>query len=252
MNANDVNDYGSLCAEMYEHLHENAPVDELGFYRSYAEKGKRILEALCGSGRFLIPLLDAGYDIEGIDSSFPMLAKLKAKRPNAQTTCSDIASFETREKFDYVFITSGSVSLFTDDESLKSALATVRNVLRPRGLFVFAVDTTANAEPDDEDYRITAEAPIDDSRTLILKTKNRFDAQTRTQFSPGIYELFENGELVETEHMDFQTHLYSFGEIDGTLDEAGFKVNAVYSSFKKDPATGDGDEMLLYECTLKD
>lgn len=38
------NYYGSLCTEMYEILHEQAPLDELNFYLSYAEKGKKILE----------------------------------------------------------------------------------------------------------------------------------------------------------------------------------------------------------------
>ena len=38
------NYYGSLCTEMYEILHEQAPQDELDFYLSYAEKGKKILE----------------------------------------------------------------------------------------------------------------------------------------------------------------------------------------------------------------
>ena len=37
------NYYGSLCAEMYEILHETAPREELDFYLSYAEKGKKIL-----------------------------------------------------------------------------------------------------------------------------------------------------------------------------------------------------------------
>ena len=38
------NYYGGLCTEMYEILHEQAPQDELNFYLSYAEKGKKILE----------------------------------------------------------------------------------------------------------------------------------------------------------------------------------------------------------------
>lgn len=49
------NYYGSLCTEMYEILHERAPLDELRFYLSYAEKDMKILEPLCGSGRFLVP-----------------------------------------------------------------------------------------------------------------------------------------------------------------------------------------------------
>ena len=44
------NYYGSLCTEMYEILHKDAPQDELSFYLSYAEKEKKILEPLCGSG----------------------------------------------------------------------------------------------------------------------------------------------------------------------------------------------------------
>ena len=37
------NYYGSLCTEMYEILHKEAPQDELLFYLSYAEKGMKIL-----------------------------------------------------------------------------------------------------------------------------------------------------------------------------------------------------------------
>ena len=35
------NYYGSLCSDMYEILHKQAPQDELNFYLSYAEKGKK-------------------------------------------------------------------------------------------------------------------------------------------------------------------------------------------------------------------
>lgn len=63
------NYYGCLCTELYEILHEKAPQDELDFYLSYAEKGQKILEPLCGSGRFLLPFMERGFDIDGMDSS---------------------------------------------------------------------------------------------------------------------------------------------------------------------------------------
>lgn len=59
------NYYGNLCTEMYEILHKEAPQDELEFYLSYAEKGMSILEPMCGSGRFLVPFLERGYNIKG-------------------------------------------------------------------------------------------------------------------------------------------------------------------------------------------
>ena len=91
-----------------------APSDELDFYLSYAEKGKKILEPLCGSGRFLVPFLERGFTISGIDLSEEMLAKLKQKAPMASVACRDILQYSSDRLFDYIFISSSSVSLFTD------------------------------------------------------------------------------------------------------------------------------------------
>ena len=114
------NYYGSLCTEMYEILHKKAPQDELEFYLSYAEKGMSIFEPLCGSGRFLVPFLERGYDICGMDLSTEMLAKLKEKAPDARAVQGDVLEYEPEKKFDYIFISSGSVSLFTDMQGSSS------------------------------------------------------------------------------------------------------------------------------------
>lgn len=116
------NYYGSLCTEMYEILHKEAPQEELSFYLSFAEKGMKILEPLCGSGRFLIPFLERGFDISGIDLSAEMLAKLNEKAPNAKVFQKDILEYDSTEKYDYIFISSGSVSLFTDMDLCKKIL----------------------------------------------------------------------------------------------------------------------------------
>ena len=79
MNTTLRNYYGSLCTEMYEILHEKAPQDELDFYLSYAQKGKRIFEPLCGSGRFFFPFIEKGRAIIGIDLSREKLEKLNRK-----------------------------------------------------------------------------------------------------------------------------------------------------------------------------
>lgn len=92
MNTLKQNYYGSLCTEMYEILHEKAPQEELDFYLSYATKEQKILEPLCGSGRFLVPFLKRGFDITGIDLSTEMLQKLKQKAPDAKIIQADIAA----------------------------------------------------------------------------------------------------------------------------------------------------------------
>ena len=84
------NYYGSLCTEMYEILHREAPQDELAFYLSYAKKGMKILEPLCGSGRFLVPFAQSGFWIQGVDNSAEMIEKLLQKLPSADVVQSDI------------------------------------------------------------------------------------------------------------------------------------------------------------------
>ena len=52
MQKNEINRYGNLCVEMYEILHREAPSDELNFYLSYAQAGKKILEPCAAADGF--------------------------------------------------------------------------------------------------------------------------------------------------------------------------------------------------------
>ena len=242
------NYYGSLCTEMYELLHENAPREELEFYLSYAKKGQKILEPMCGSGRFFAPFAERGYDISGVDLSGEMLEQLKRKVPGAKAVQADLTQYDPGEKFDYIFIPSGSISLLTDLAVCKKALRRLRELLVEGGILVFAVETVGCRCPDDEDYQVTASVKTREGLDLLLKTRNHYEEQSQTQFSPGSYELYRDGELLRREHMDFQTHLYRFGEMEGYLREAGFSSVRLFSSFQKDPAADDQCEMFLYEC----
>ena len=247
---NIKNYYGNLCTEMYEILHDKAPQDELDFYLSYAEKNKKILEIMCGSGRFLVPFLKYGYNIRGVDFSVEMLEKLKLKAPEADVEYADIAEYTTNEQFDYIFISSGSVSLFTDMNLCQKILKKIKGLLSPAGKFVFAVDTIAAKCLDNDDYEMSVSVKMKNGFDLVLKTKNYFDVQQQIQFSPGIYELYDRDKLLKSEHMDFQTHLYKFGEMENYLKEAGFTEIKTYSSFEKEIAIDDCCDMFLFECNL--
>lgn len=242
------NYYGSLCTEMYEILHEKAPQDELNFYLSYAEKGKKILEPLCGSGRFLIPFMERGFDICGMDLSSEMLEKLKQKNPNADVVHADILEYSSTQLYDYIFISSGSVSLFTDIDLCKKILEKLKRMLAPNGKFVFAVDTVADRCPDNDNYKTSISVKTKEGFDLVLKSKNYYEEESQTQFSPSIYELYNEATLLQSEPMDFQLHLYRFGEMEAYLKEIGFKTVTTYSSFQKEIATGNQNEMFLYEC----
>ena len=182
------NYYGSLCTEVYEILHEQAHRDELDFYLSYAENGKKILEPLCGSGRFLVPFLERGFNISRMDLSEEMLEKLKQKAPNARVMRADIINFTVQEKFDYIFIPSGSISLFTDMNMCRNILKKMKGLLAPGGKFVFAVDTVFDRHNEDSDYQTSVSVKTKEGFDLLMKEKNHYDEVSQTQFS----HLFTN------------------------------------------------------------
>lgn len=163
---------------------------------------------------------------------------------------SDIEKYQTQESFDYIFISSGSVSLFTDMESCKSILSKMKTLLKKGGKFVFAVDTTANRCPDTDEYKESISVRTKENYELVLKTKSYFDETSHTQFGPGLYELYCGTELLQEERMDFQTHLYELGEMESILKEIGFTTVLVYSSFEKEIAEDNCSEMFLYECSF--
>jgi hypothetical protein len=224
--------------------------EELSFYLSFAEKGMKILEPLCGSGRFLIPFLERGFDISGIDLSAEMLAKLNEKAPNAKVFQKDILEYDSTEKYDYIFISSGSVSLFTDMDLCKKILHKMKDLLKKDGRFIFAVDTIADKCPNNSDYKTSISVKTKEGYELILKGKNYYDEKTHTQYSPSIYELYDGAKLLQQEKMDFQTHLYELGEIEPYLREIGFTKLNVYSSYDKKIAENNLTEMFLYECSF--
>ena len=79
-------------------------------------------------------------------------------------------------------------------------------MLAPEGRLVFAIETMADRCPDDGGYKITASAETKEGLTLVLKSRNHYDEQSQTQFSPGIYELYDGARLLQRERMDFRRY----------------------------------------------
>ena len=57
---NTMHTYGKLCTQFYDLDKPTAPPEALAFYLKHARQANgAVLEAMCGSGRFLIPMTQA-------------------------------------------------------------------------------------------------------------------------------------------------------------------------------------------------
>ena len=114
----------------------NTDLSDLQFYKRWLpqNKGARILELCCGTGRLTLPIARDGYNISGVDYTPSMLAqaRLKASEVGLEINFieADIRTLNLQEKYDLIFIPFNSIHHLYKNEDLFKVFNVVRNHLK--------------------------------------------------------------------------------------------------------------------------
>ena len=116
----------------------------LDFYLGCAEgMPAPYLEPMCGTGYFLLPLLETGAVIDGLDASAHMLAvcQRRCEERGYQPTliCQAFPDVVLPREYGYIFIPDRSFGLLLDEEEARATLVRLRQALLPGGRLVFDV-----------------------------------------------------------------------------------------------------------------
>lgn len=244
--------YGKLCTAYYDLDKPSAPPDALAFYRAEAARaGGRVLEPMCGSGRFLIPLLQSGVPVDGVDASGDMLAAcgLRAARLGLTPTLYEQAleAMSLPQRYAMTFIPSGSLGLIHRQESLRAGLRNLRRHLGPSArLFVEVIDVESFGSSSSESGANAVVA--EDGRTIAYQWRTTRDRDSRTVHYDSRYELREGDVVQAVELEQLAIRMYSTQEVIDEMRLAGYSDPRV-------ARTADDAEWLrasgcsLYECT---
>lgn len=245
--------YRGLCTEFYELDKPNPPEDALHCYLEYAKEAHgKILEPMCGTGRFLVPLLEKGYSVTGFDYSPHMLhvCREKCKKQGLIATLIE-ATFETfslSETYDLIFIPSGSFGHLITPAQVGSALTFISNRLNHAGKFVFEVETLQSIREPQGVWRGRWVNKLDGSK-IVMSVLSRFDVHSRIETGLFRYELWEGNAISRTEVEDYHVRHYEPREIERLLEQHGFKV---VGRWQAEPHSrtkaSDGTPVILYEC----
>jgi len=115
--------------------------------QAHAPNARSLLELGCGTGRHAEHLLQAGYHVTGLERSPDMLsicrqrqAHLPADQQSALTLVEgDLRTVRLDHQFDAVLALFHVISYQSRNDDLQAAFATVRQHLKPGGLFIFDV-----------------------------------------------------------------------------------------------------------------
>ncbi|MGB3299155.1 MAG: class I SAM-dependent methyltransferase [Phormidesmis sp.] len=98
----------------------------------------KILDLCCGTGQLIQPLIDAGYQVTGLDGSENMLSYARENAPQATYCLADARTFDLGDRsFDGIFSTSASLNHIMTIEDLTQVFNRVYASLQDGGMFVF-------------------------------------------------------------------------------------------------------------------
>ncbi len=131
----------------YDRLHGNDQHD-VPFYLEMAKQtGGPVVELACGTGRVLLPLARAGFEVTGIDLSQAMLDLLQAKldkeprevQARVALKCADMRDYRLTQKYRLAFCAVSSfLHLMTTEDQL-ACLRSVREYLADDGRLVLNI-----------------------------------------------------------------------------------------------------------------
>lgn len=222
--------YGKLCAIFYDEVKQFAPQAEIDFYTSFMQQDGRVLEAMTGSGRLQIPLMQLGYQVDGVDCSPDMLARcvLRGKdlglAPNLYQQYLD--QLDTPYKYQTVVIAVGSFQLITTRTTALNALIKIREHMLPAGDLLFSIFDPSKAEPWSK-----RAVRLSGSKVLNLITRRELDLTNQIAQAYCSYELVAAGQVVQQEQELISVTWYSDLELEEILAQAGFKLIKIYDYF---------------------
>jgi SAM-dependent methyltransferase len=226
-------EYGTLAAEVYD---LDKPIGhsfgDVEYYRRHlAEVSGLILEPAAGTGRILIPLLESGLRVEGLDTSPEMLALCRQhcqeRGLDPVLRQADMTTFVDAGAYSAVIIPAGSIALLDGRAATSEALAAFQRSLVPGGRLIVDVPAPQPVTGPEEMRYWRRDRYIWTLQTLHIEYNPATNQKTRFLR----YDKWEDGQLIRTELQDFRLQHWSVAEFTLLLADAGFTNIAVAADY---------------------
>jgi SAM-dependent methyltransferase len=226
----------------------------LDFYVALArEANGPVLDIACGTGRILLPCMQAGVDIEGLDLFEPMLKTLRTKAAalglSPRLHQADMSEFSVPRRFALVMIPFNAFIHNMTQEAQIRCLERCREHLLPGGLLAF--DTffpSLEIVGAPQNTRVLeGELPHPDTgQPMRMYDTRSFDRVAQEQHSLNELELLAADRSIETVYRSQTSARYVYKhEMELLLRVAGFARWEIYGDFDRRPLTRENDAMIV-------
>ncbi len=190
---------------------------------------KDVMDLACGTGNMTGFLLQAGYNVHGLDSSRQMLEVAKHKLPGVKFFLGDFLNWGIDESYDAVICVFDSLNNLLVPQEVFLAFKEVLKHLRPGGVFVFDLNTRYGLKQYwGNNFRITK----DENMVVLWRSRSikpGFSQLRITVFAKENDRWQRAADEVHTERG------YDSPEVIKMMLQAGFRVARAYDHLTLNP-----------------
>lgn len=221
-------EYGELSTKMYEltkPIGYSMNGDLEYYYKQLKDVKGNILEAGVGTGRMMIPFIEKGLAIEGVDLSEQMLAQCQSNLKKAglegMLYQGDLTNLQLEKQYEAIIMPTGSFCLLPRSK-VNDILQSFYRQLTEGGKLILDIELPSwFVEKEVE----TASYPIDEeSGILFTSTAQTMDWHEQKTAYIHRYDLVRNGYVEKTEVSNFVLYWYGIEEFLLLLKANGFST----------------------------
>lgn len=252
--------YG-LVAEWWAEA--TARPEELAYYeRALRRYGEPALDLACGTGRILVPMLERGFDVDGIDVSEDMLVHCRRRAQAAGVVPNllrqPMHELRPRRRYRTVYICD-SFGIGGDRRRDFDALCRIREVLEDGGVLLIShdlpyADAGAWARWLPERRRDLPESWPDASERAPNASGSQIRLRTRLEALDPLRQRITlaiegvrwlGSRITEREEREIDIALYFAPELTELLERAGFAGVTTEGYYTGRPATADDTSIVV-------
>jgi SAM-dependent methyltransferase len=239
--------------EVYDLLLKDIPYG-FDFYTDVARKAAGpVLDLCCGTGRILLPCLQAGVDIEGLDLFAPMLDTLRQKAGelglSPRLHQADMSDFDLPRRYALIMIPFNAFIHNMTQEAQVRCLSVCRQHLLPGGLLAFDTFFPSLAIIGAPQHTRVLEAEMPHPSTglpIRMYDTRSFDRVAQVQHSLNELELLgADGSVLKIHRSEISLRYIYKNEMTLLLRAAGFSRFEIYGDFERRPLTNEDDAMIV-------
>ena len=231
------------------------------FQRIVEQSGDPALDVGCGGGRLLVPLREAGLDVDGSDYANDMLDvcrdALQRAGLEARLYRQGMHQLDLPRRYRTIYAC-GVVGLGGRKDLTRQGFARIRDHLRPGGLFVFDYEVPWNDpgywsgwQPENRrdlpldwfpPHRVALPNGDELENAVQIVSQNPLEAVTTRAIR---HRLYRDGELIEEDVHAIDLEMYTKHELALMLETAGFATVEVRGGYTDEPATDDHENIVF-------